>query len=86
MMATSEFATIASFYHPLEAHSARNFLEANGVHAFVVDENLAIYAWNNWVEVKLQVPAADAERARQLLGERKRNYNASGSESPTQEG
>lgn len=63
----NEFVTVATFSNTLEAHTARNFLEVNGVRAFIVDEQTALQSWPNFVESKLQVPAEEAVRANQLL-------------------
>lgn len=63
------WVTLASFLHPAEAHIARLRLEAAGVACVLLDEMMAA---TNCLAlaiggVKLQVPAADAERAGILL-------------------
>ena len=63
------WVTLATFLHPAEAHIARLRLEAAGVACVLLDEMMAA---TNCLAlaiggVKLQVPAADAERAGVLL-------------------
>jgi hypothetical protein len=64
-----ELVTVARYPQPLGAEAAKNFLESNGVRAFVADENASSTLWSNLVEVKLQVALADADRAKKLLVE-----------------
>ncbi len=66
---SEDFVTIAAYSVAMKAEAAKNFLETNGIRAFVDDENFASTMWSNLAETKLQVAAADAERARQLLSE-----------------
>jgi len=63
----SELATVATYPQPITAHMARNFLEDEGIRAFVVDERLARQPWDSFFGVKVQVPANDVERAAALL-------------------
>jgi hypothetical protein len=63
----SEFATVGTYSTSIEAHTAKNFLEANGLRAFVADEHSSNLGWWNLLETKVQVPAADAETAKGLL-------------------
>ena len=63
----SELITIATYPQAILAHAARNFLAENGLRAFVADEFTTDQSWSNYIEAKLQVPAADAEAARTLL-------------------
>jgi RNA polymerase subunit RPABC4/transcription elongation factor Spt4 len=61
---------VGSFREPYEAHLARSLLETEGIDAFVAFEH---HVGLNWLYssalggVRLHVPAADAERARELL-------------------
>jgi hypothetical protein len=64
-----ELVTVAAYSQAMKAEVAKNFLEDNGVRAFIADENSALTTWNNLVETKVQVAAADADRARALLAE-----------------
>ena len=59
--------TVGSFSTAIEAHAAKNFLEAHGILAFVADEHTATEGWSNFSETKVQVAAADAARAHELL-------------------
>lgn len=51
------------------AHAARNFLAEQGIRAFVADEFTTVESWSNFIEAKLQVSEADAERAAALLAD-----------------
>jgi len=60
--------TVATFSNQGEAQIARGFLESSGIEVFVGDENLS--RMENPVftgGTKLQVRAADADTARELL-------------------
>ncbi|MDH4261117.1 MAG: DUF2007 domain-containing protein [Gammaproteobacteria bacterium] len=64
------YVTIDSFTNPLDAHIARGLLESEGVPAILHSEH---HVWSSWPYsfalggVGLQVPAAFADRARDLL-------------------
>jgi hypothetical protein len=64
-----DFVTVATYPQGVAAHAARNFLEEHGVRAFVADEFTALNSWSNLVDVKVQVAAADSQRARKLLAD-----------------
>lgn len=69
----SELVTVATFMTPAEAHLARNLLEAEGVVAFIADEESVGMFWhlgNALQGVKLQVPLFQAELAVQILEHR----------------
>jgi len=63
--------TVAAFRDPHTAHIARSLLETEGIPAFVDYEH---HVGMNWMYsralggVRLRVPEADAERAKELLG------------------
>lgn len=59
--------TIATYPQSFQAHAARNYLEEQGIRAFVADEFTTDQSWSNYIEAKLQVATADAARARSLL-------------------
>lgn len=63
-------ATIAVFDHVMEAEIAKGRLEAEGIEAFVQDENLVVQNWlyrNAIGGLRLQVAANDADRATEIL-------------------
>lgn len=63
-------ATIAVFDHVMEAEIAKGRLEAEGIEAFVQDENLVVQNWlyrNAIGGLRLQVAADDANRAAEIL-------------------
>jgi hypothetical protein len=61
------FTTVGSYQTAIEAHAAKNLLEANGIQAFVADEQTATQGWSNFLETKVDVAGAHAARAKQLL-------------------
>ncbi len=63
----NELTTIATYPQTALAHVARNFLEANGIRAFIADEFTTEQSWSTYIEAKLQVASVDAERATELL-------------------
>ncbi|HEX4144610.1 MAG TPA: DUF2007 domain-containing protein [Pirellulales bacterium] len=62
-----KLVTVATYPQPIMAHMARNFLDEHGVRAFIADEHTTHQSWTNFIEVKVQVPSNDAERAMALL-------------------
>jgi DNA-directed RNA polymerase subunit M/transcription elongation factor TFIIS len=72
---TGEWVTVASFSQPVEAHLARTKLESEGIPCVVGDENLVRVDWflsNAVGGVKVMVPRAEAEHARDVLRPRPR--------------
>jgi hypothetical protein len=66
--------TVATCRNPAEAWTARNYLAARGIRAFVQDENIstAIWTWGNAIGwTKLQVETEFDEPARQTLSSRR---------------
>ncbi len=64
--------TVARYSFPYEAHIARGKLESEGIPAFVADEQTINMQWlysDALGGVRLQVPSAWAERARDVLDE-----------------
>lgn len=64
------FTTVASYIDPVEAQIARGLLAAEGIDAHVGDEHLAVANWEWRLAIggtKLRVPAAQAQRARDVL-------------------
>lgn len=62
--------TVGAFSKPEEAHLVRMRLEAGGVPAFVLDENMVQMDWlysNAIGGVRLQIEEEDGERAREIL-------------------
>jgi hypothetical protein len=65
-----ELVTLETFLMAHEAELALGFLEANGIDAFLADENMSrLYVAPLVGGIRLQVRAEDAERARELLQE-----------------
>ncbi len=70
--AARRLVTVASYPTPIEAHLARGRLEAEGLTPVLADEHLvALHGLATLAlgGVKLQVPAAEASRARRALAE-----------------
>jgi hypothetical protein len=66
----SKLVTLATFGNPAEAAIARNHLAAEGIRAFLADEDTVAMAWhlgNAIGGIKLQVADDDAERAISIL-------------------
>lgn len=64
------WTTVATFWTSPEAHMARLKLESEEIDCFIVDENVIATQWlwaNALGGVKLQVPQAQLEQARQIL-------------------
>jgi hypothetical protein len=69
---SDEFVTLATFDDPVHAAMARNYLEAGGVRAFLLDEETVAMNWgisNAVGGIKLQVKASSLEEAEALLDE-----------------
>lgn len=66
------FTTVARYHDPIEAHIACGRLCAEGIDAHVADDQLGLANWEWRLAVggiRLRVPDADAERARDVLRE-----------------
>ena len=61
------FVTVATYPNSIEAHVARSFLEVNGILAVFASEYTGIWSLSNLNETKLQVSAANVDRAKELL-------------------
>lgn len=64
---SAELVTVARFARALEAETAKNLLESEGVTAFIADENASALFSGMLGQAKLQVAAADVARAKELL-------------------
>ena len=65
-----DFVTVATYFSMSEAEPARLALDAAGIPAFATDEDVGSLLVPTMVGgIKLQVPAADAARAEQVLAE-----------------
>ena len=64
-----EIVTVATYARDWEAQIAKNLLEENGIRVFIANENSAgaLEGLSALVEIELQVAAADATRATELL-------------------
>ena len=63
------FTIVARYHDPIEAHIARGLLASEGIDAHVGDDQIALanWEWRLAVGIKLRVPDAQAERAREVL-------------------
>ena len=65
-----DFVTVATHYSMADAEPQRLALEAAGIRVFPTDENLgALLTATTFGGIKLQVPAAEAARAEEVLAE-----------------
>jgi hypothetical protein len=60
-----DLVTVASYDTPAAAHIAADFLFDAGIESNILNENTTLEYWGSRPE--LQVSAADAEKARELL-------------------
>ena len=69
---------IAIFPQVIQAHIAKSRLEADGIEAFIRDENIVALNWlysNAVGGVKLEVAAEDEKRARAILEPQKPDFS-----------
>lgn len=69
---SNKWVTIATVSQPLDAHVLKGKLEAEGIEAFLADENIVSmnFLYSNAVGgVKVQVDEEDVEEALQIIGE-----------------
>ena len=64
-----DFATVFTAFTPADAQLACSRLEAAGFHPFVANENASSYfgGYSTATMVRVQVPEAEADDARELL-------------------
>jgi len=68
----NQLITVATFSQPMEAHVLKGRLEAEGITAYLLDENIVsinILYSNAVGGVKVQVDEADVEAALKIVGE-----------------
>ena len=64
----TELVTVGTYSHAYEADLAVSRLESEGIMAFAADEFTVNRLYSSAIQgIKLQVPAPDAERAREIL-------------------
>jgi hypothetical protein len=83
-----DFVTVATYWKPSEAIVARSRLEAEGIRAYLADEQLIAMDWllaNAVGGIKLQVAQHDQERAREVLADVSRQPGANDYEEETDE-
>ena len=66
-MAEQELVTVYTVSNTVNADILRNFLESEGIRCFLEGAEQAGEVGLSGIEVKLQVAADDAERARELI-------------------
>ena len=66
-MAMQELVTVYTLTNPMKAEILKNFLEGEGIRCFLEGAEEAADAGLPGIDIKIQVPAADAERARELI-------------------
>jgi hypothetical protein len=67
MMKTSDLVTAYTLTNPVEARLIENALRAEGIHCFLDGINQAAVPGIGAFEIKVQVPAADGDRASRLI-------------------
>ncbi len=68
-MDSQELVTAYTVANPIKAEIIKNFLEAEGIRCFLDGINQAAEPGLIGLEIKVQVPVTDAERARQMIEE-----------------
>ncbi len=64
-----ELVTVYTLSNPVKAEIIKNFLQSESIPCFLDGVNQAAEAGLNALEIKVQVPAPDSERARALIEE-----------------
>lgn len=64
-----ELVTVYTVGNPVKAEIIKNFLQSENIPCFLDGINQAAEAGLMGLEIKIQVPATDATRARQLIDE-----------------
>jgi hypothetical protein len=68
-MEFEELVTVYTLSNPVKGEIIKNFLQSENIPCFLDGINQAAEAGLMSLEIKVQVPATDAERARQLIEE-----------------
>jgi hypothetical protein len=63
----NDLVTVYTVGNPTKAEIVKNYLQSEGIHCFLDGINQAAEPGLLALEIKVQVPAADADRARKLL-------------------
>jgi hypothetical protein len=70
-----ELITVYTVSNPVKGEIIKNFLQSENIPCFLDGINQAAEAGLMSLEIKVQVPATDAERARQLIEEHEARHN-----------
>jgi len=68
-MDQSDLVTVYTASNAMLAEIVKNFLQSEGIRAFIEGENQAAEAGLMGLEISVQAPAAQADRARKLIAE-----------------
>jgi hypothetical protein len=63
----NDLVTVYTVGNPTKAEIVKNYLQSEGIHCFLDGINQAAEPGLLALEIKVQVPAADSDRARKLL-------------------
>ncbi len=66
-MDAKDLLTVYTLSDPIKAEIIKNFLHAEGIRCFLEGVNQAAEPGLTALEIKVQVPAPDADRARKLI-------------------
>jgi hypothetical protein len=66
-MEINDLVTVYTMGNPMKAQMVKNFLEDEGIKCFLDGVNQAAEPGLIGLEIQVQVPAGDADRARHLL-------------------
>lgn len=66
-MDNNDYSTVYTFANPVTAQIVKNFLQAEGIRCVLEGLNQAAEPGLMALEIKVQVPLPDADRARKLI-------------------
>ena len=77
-MDINDLVTVYTLANPTKAEIIKNYLQSEGMHCFLEGINQAAEPGLIALEIKVQVPAADSDRARKLIESHEARHKAHG--------
>jgi hypothetical protein len=75
-MDVNDLLTVFTVAGPMKAEIIKNYLLSEGIHCFLENNNQAVGPGLNTLEIQIQVPAADADRAGRLIASHEAKHHA----------
>jgi hypothetical protein len=66
-MDINDLVTVFTVASPTKAEIIKNYLDSEGIHCFLENNNQAVGPGLLTLDIQIQVPAADADRAGKLI-------------------